>query len=269
MLDFGRRALGLTLLVAGALTSIHVPVATQARPSYRVDPWWPRPFTNQSWVLGSITGVTVDSQNHVWVVHRGGDSLEANEKGMMLTPPSAGLCCQSAPQVLEFDQKGVLVSSWGSNEELAALKRALPERCTAFVKSDRLPQAGERGDDAFLIRADKNPNRAAARALFPLEDDGHGTFIGDTDLVVVWGGGFDFGRVPAGSKLIVLDAYDHPAHAGADVFIPLSIQTERNGHYTNFQGVVSAFSACFAKPPTVANAESVFAELAVEEGMPA
>jgi DNA-binding beta-propeller fold protein YncE len=113
MLDNGRRALGLTLLVAGALASMHVPVATQARPSYRVDPWWPRPFANQSWVLGSITGVTVDSQNHVWVVHRGGDSLEANEKGMMLTPPSAGLCCQSAPQVLEFDQKGVLVSSWG------------------------------------------------------------------------------------------------------------------------------------------------------------
>jgi sugar lactone lactonase YvrE len=32
---------------------------------------------------------------------------------MMLTPPSAGLCCQAAPPVLEFDQKGVLVSNWG------------------------------------------------------------------------------------------------------------------------------------------------------------
>ena len=84
-----------------------------AGPRYQVDPWWPRPFTNQSWVLGSITGVTVDAQNHIWVVHRGGDSLETNEKGMMLTPPSASLCCQAAPPVLEFDQKGVLVSSWG------------------------------------------------------------------------------------------------------------------------------------------------------------
>ena len=86
---------------------------TNAGPRYQVDPWWPRPFTNQSWVLGSVTGVTVDAQNHVWVVHRGGDSLETNEKGMMLTPPSAGLCCQAAPFVLEFDQKGVLVSNWG------------------------------------------------------------------------------------------------------------------------------------------------------------
>ena len=90
MLKYGGRALGLTLLVAGAWASTQMPVATQGRPNYRVDPWWPRPFTNQSWVLGSITGVTVDAQNHVWVVHRGGDSLEANEKGMMLTPPSAG-----------------------------------------------------------------------------------------------------------------------------------------------------------------------------------
>ena len=93
--------------------------SAQARPEqsrrdrYQVDPWWPRPFTDQSWVLGSITGVAVDAQNHIWVVHRGGDSLEANEKGMMLTPPSASLCCQAAPSVLEFDQKGVLVSSWG------------------------------------------------------------------------------------------------------------------------------------------------------------
>jgi len=113
MLKYGGRALGLTLLVAGAWAATQMPVETQGRPNYRVDPWWPRPFTNQSWVLGSITGVTVDAQNHVWVVHRGGDSLEANEKGMMLTPPSAALCCQSAPQVLEFDQKGVLLSSWG------------------------------------------------------------------------------------------------------------------------------------------------------------
>jgi DNA-binding beta-propeller fold protein YncE len=86
-------------------------------PRYQVDPWWPRPFTNQSWVFGSITGVTVDSQNHIWVVHRGGDSLENNEKGMMLTPPSAALCCQAAPFVLEFDQKGVLISSWGGRGE--------------------------------------------------------------------------------------------------------------------------------------------------------
>jgi DNA-binding beta-propeller fold protein YncE len=111
-----RRVVCCLALVLSGVNAVHYNVATQERnggPRYQVDPWWPRPFTDQSWVLGSITGVAVDARNHIWVVHRGGDSLEANEKGMMLTPPSASLCCQAAPSVLEFDQKGVLVSSWG------------------------------------------------------------------------------------------------------------------------------------------------------------
>ena len=111
-----RRVVCSWVLVLSGVLAVQYDAATQGSntgPRYQVDPWWPRPFTNQSWVLGSVTGVTVDAQNHVWVVHRGGDSLEANEKGMMLTPPSATLCCQAAPSVLEFDQKGVLVSNWG------------------------------------------------------------------------------------------------------------------------------------------------------------
>ena len=46
------------------------------------------------------------------------------------------------------------------------------------------------------------------------------------------------------------------------MFIPISIQTERSGHYTNFEGVVSAFSPCFAKPASVADVATVFAEIA-------
>ena len=82
-------------------------------PNYQVQPFWPRPFTNHAWVLGSVTGVAVDSQNHVWVVHRGNDSLEGNEKGLVANPPSSSVCCMAAPFVLEFDQAGALVSSWG------------------------------------------------------------------------------------------------------------------------------------------------------------
>ena len=52
-----------------------------------------------------------------------------------------------------------------------------------------------------------------------------------------------------------------PSHPYADVFIPVSIQTERRGHYTNFQGVVSAFEPCFPKKPTVADAETLFAAM--------
>src|SRR4030095_8065839 len=70
-------------------------------PSPQVNPLWPQPLPNH-WVLGSVTGVAVDAQDHVWVAHTGADSLEGNEKGMMLTPPTSSVCCTGAPVVLEF-----------------------------------------------------------------------------------------------------------------------------------------------------------------------
>jgi DNA-binding beta-propeller fold protein YncE len=82
-------------------------------PRVEVDPLWPMPFpVEKHWALGSITGVTVDSQDHIWVTHRGVDSLQPNEKGPTLTPWAAE-CCYSAPQVLEFDVSGILLDSWG------------------------------------------------------------------------------------------------------------------------------------------------------------
>src|SRR5262249_3896400 len=74
-------------------------------PKFEVDPLWPKPLPNH-WVLGSVTGVAVDSQDHIWIVHRGADSLGNNEKGAILNPPTG--CCVPAPQVLEFDQAGNL-----------------------------------------------------------------------------------------------------------------------------------------------------------------
>src|SRR5262245_26332161 len=84
--------------------------ATLRAPRFRVDPFWPKPLPNH-WVLGSVTGVAVDAKDHIWITHRGADSLGNNEKGAILKPPTG--CCVPAPQVLEFDQAGNLVSHWG------------------------------------------------------------------------------------------------------------------------------------------------------------
>jgi NADH-quinone oxidoreductase subunit G len=157
-----------------------------------------------------------------------------------------------------------LVSSWGSNEELAAFKDALGGRFASFVKEDSRPAPGEPLEDNFLIRTDKNPNTAGARKLF---GDAAPAFPEGTDLVLVWGEGCDFDRLPRGTQIIFLNAYLQPANARADVFLPVSIQTERSGHYTNFQGVVSAFEPCFPKPASVADAERLFAALGVAEGI--
>ena len=160
-----------------------------------------------------------------------------------------------------------LVSSWGSNEELEAFRRALGGRFTAWVKADHVRQAGEPLEDDLLIVADKNPNTAAACALFPQQDDGTRAFPADIDLVLVWGEGFDFARLPPKARVIFMNSYLQPENGHADVFIPISVATERSGHYTNCEGTVSAFEPCFAKPPGVADAATVFAAIAVAEGV--
>src|SRR5262245_58918782 len=102
-----------TLCVCAAvLVATAVALVAQQAPRYEVNPYWPQPLPNH-WVFGSITGVAVDAQDHVWVTHRGADSLEGNEKGMMLTPPASTKCCTAAPFVLEFDADGKLLSHFG------------------------------------------------------------------------------------------------------------------------------------------------------------
>jgi NADH-quinone oxidoreductase subunit G len=123
--------------------------------------------------------------------------------------------------------------------------------------------AGEVVEDDVLIRSDKNPNSAAALALFPaLPDDAASAFPPDTDLVLVWGEGFSFAKLPPNAKIIYLNSWLQPENGHADVFLPISVMTERSGHYTNFRGTVTGFEACFAKKPGVVDAQAVFADLA-------
>lgn len=85
---------------------------TQA-PRFEVDPMWPRPLPNH-WVTGNIIGVSVDSRDHVWIIHRAG-TLEAKEVYASSNPPAAE-CCLPAPPILEFDQEGNLLNSWGGKD---------------------------------------------------------------------------------------------------------------------------------------------------------
>ena len=105
----------LALVVAGA-TLFQQYALAQGRggpqpPRLEVDPLWPKPLGNHQ-AIGSVTGVAVDAQNHIWVVHRGAEGLQTNEKGATLNPPAAE-CCVGAPYVLEFDQAGALIGHWG------------------------------------------------------------------------------------------------------------------------------------------------------------
>jgi DNA-binding beta-propeller fold protein YncE len=71
-------------------------------PTFQVDPFWPKPLPNH-WLVGAVVGVAVDGQDHVWITHRP-STLQPNETRSFW---------RAAPPVLEFDQEGNLVSSWG------------------------------------------------------------------------------------------------------------------------------------------------------------
>ncbi len=85
-------------------------------PRFEVDPMWPKPLPNH-WLLGSTIGVSVDPQDHVWIIHRSSATLANNEKGMELNPPTSSQCCKGAPPVLEFDAAGNLIGHWGGPGE--------------------------------------------------------------------------------------------------------------------------------------------------------
>src|SRR4026209_768769 len=79
-------------------------------PRFEVDPLWPKPMPNH-WILGQTIGVAVDSEDHIWIVHRSSATLADQEKG--IEKKTTELCCAGAPPVLEFDQAGNLLRHWG------------------------------------------------------------------------------------------------------------------------------------------------------------
>jgi NADH-quinone oxidoreductase subunit G len=209
--------------------------------------------------------------NGPWICNKGRDlaalferprATEALVDGARVAPE---LALGRARELLaEARHPVALVSSWASNEELAAFQAALGARVAAFVRTDRAPEPGELLEDGLLVRPDKNPNRRGATALYPpLPDDARAAFPAACDLVIAWGEACDLAALPPAAHVIRLDAWADPGHARADVFLPISVQTERSGHYTNFAGVASRFEPCFEKPPGVLHAEALFAALAL------
>src|SRR5436309_5048740 len=94
-------------LVAGEQTlerTVHAQKSSV--PRFQVDPMWPK--LPKQWILGQVSGLDVDSQDHVWIIQRPW-SLNDDEKAKN---PEAE-CCREAPPVMEFDAEGNYVQGWG------------------------------------------------------------------------------------------------------------------------------------------------------------
>jgi DNA-binding beta-propeller fold protein YncE len=93
------RSLAVAVLMAAALSA-------QSRPvRYEADVSWPKPLPNQ-WVLGGLGGVCVDAQDHVFILNRQ-DVADGDLNAARL-----------ASQIIEFDQAGAVVNSWGDPAKL-------------------------------------------------------------------------------------------------------------------------------------------------------
>jgi DNA-binding beta-propeller fold protein YncE len=86
----------------------------QAPTEFQVDPFFPGDLPN-NWTVGQVTGVAVDADDNVWVVHRPG-SITPRELGSYTDPPT-GMCCDPAPPVIQFDPDGNVLRAWGGPGE--------------------------------------------------------------------------------------------------------------------------------------------------------
>ena len=102
MTTSARRSLSAIAMAAAAALAIATTAAQQPgtlrAPMFTVDPAWPSIPNN--WVLGEVTSIATDSRDHIWVLHVPGSIPESQR-------------ANAAPPVLEFDQAGKLLTSWG------------------------------------------------------------------------------------------------------------------------------------------------------------
>jgi len=101
----GMSVVAVWLLCAAAV--IAQQSSTLRPPMFEVDPAWPSIPNN--WVLGEVTSVSVDSKDHIWVLHVPQSIPEAQR-------------ANAAPPVLEFDAAGKLLASWGASTASSSMR---------------------------------------------------------------------------------------------------------------------------------------------------
>ena len=144
---------GLALLAAGAATAGQAQPAPAGEdvPQFRVDPFWARELPD-NWMLGQVSGIDVNADDHVWVLHRP-RTLDARQRG------EVGMCCVLAPPVIELDPDGNVLRSWGGLAE----GYELPSRSRRRYRAGHRRASGSGPGDCIAARPAHQ--RAAGRRV--------------------------------------------------------------------------------------------------------
>jgi DNA-binding beta-propeller fold protein YncE len=180
------------LLASAALATLtaQTPVVP---PRLDVDPFWPT--MPETFFLGPVRGLSVDAQDHVWIVHDPA-AITADIRGAAADPPQAE-CCVPAPQVLEFDPSGKYVQGWSmTGEGYEALQQVhgifVDHRSNVWISS-------ERQGDNHILKFDR-------RGKFLLQIGRKGQSQGSNDTANV-NRAADMFVWPKTNELFVADGY--------------------------------------------------------------
>src|SRR5262245_6075493 len=102
------------LAVSSALAVAQQAARADDVPRFEPQPFWPKPLPG-NWILGQVSGIAIDKNDHIWIVHRPATLLD-DEKGAQKSPPEYK-CCTAAPAVMEFDAEGNLLRHWGGPDK--------------------------------------------------------------------------------------------------------------------------------------------------------
>ena len=242
-----RKFVGLTLVallvglgIGQAMLDRTSAQAKQA-PKFEVDPFWPKPMPN-NWVLGQTIGLTVDDRDHVWIIHRGNDPGNLDRTELAFPAPNSprvSECCQAAPPVLEFDQAGNLVGSWGGAQ--AGAPYQWPESNHGIVVDHKgfVWIGGNGGPDAHILKFTRDGKfvaqygKAGAR-LDPKSASGKPAFVANSQDMD------NFGRV---AKMFI----DPKANEG---YVADGYLNHRVAVIDLDSGKIKRFWGAYGKPPT-------------------
>jgi len=153
-------------------------------PTFQVDPAWPK--VPSKWVLGLVSGVAVDGQDHIWVLHRPKTVLPDQKD-------------KAAPALLEFDQAGNFVQAWGAPG--AGYEWFQTEHGLTFDNKGNVWIAGSGAQDGQILKFTRN-------GKFLMQIGHSGQSKGNTDKENVKGAA-DVTYYAKTNEIFVADGYNN------------------------------------------------------------
>lgn len=119
-------------------------------PRFKVDAAWPD--MPDDMIIGQVSGVAVDGDDDVWIVHRP-QSLTPTDTGLAASPAVA-VCCRPAPPVVRFSSDGKYLAGWGgpdSAPSIAGVTQWPTSLHGIFVDKDKTVWFGGNGKDDHVV----------------------------------------------------------------------------------------------------------------------